>query len=98
VCKAIFSIRKVLARKFFQLKLGHAITASYLYWIKKIDSKACWWCTYLNQTINYLLFEYRHWTPQRRIFYKELAKKRIEVPTMAELNPKDRLFNHKDGL
>jgi hypothetical protein len=41
VCKVIFFIRKVLTRRFFQLKLGHAITASYLYWIKKIDSKAC---------------------------------------------------------
>jgi ribonuclease HI len=96
--KAIFSIRKLLAKRFFQLKLGHAITANYLFWIRVIESKACWWCKHSNQTINHLLFECRHWRPQRRVFYRELMKKGIGVPTMAELDPRDRLFNHKEGL
>ena len=58
--KALFSIRKLLAKRFFQLKLGHAITGQYLNRIGKIRSKACWWCLYLNQTISHLLFKCRH--------------------------------------
>ena len=33
---------KPLARRFYQLKIGHAITAAYLYRIKKSDSEKCW--------------------------------------------------------
>ena len=32
---------KPLARRFYQLKIGHAITASYLHRIKRSDSKKC---------------------------------------------------------
>ena len=40
--KTPFLAKKRLASRFFQLKIGHAITASYLYRIKKQDSKSCW--------------------------------------------------------
>ena len=95
--KVLFSIRKLLARRFFQLKLDHVVTAQYLNRIGKIESKSCWWCTHSNQTISYLLFECRHWRPQRRTFCKELVKEGIGVSTMAELDPKiDSLTTRKN--
>jgi ribonuclease HI len=35
---------KPLARRFYQLKIGHAITATYLYRIKRSNTEKCWWC------------------------------------------------------
>ena len=40
----VSAAEKPLAKRFYQLKIGHAITASYLYQIKKSDSEKCWWC------------------------------------------------------
>ena len=37
----VFTMKKPLAKRFYQLKIRHAITASYLYWIKKSDSEKC---------------------------------------------------------
>src|SRR5947207_9005270 len=50
-------IGKPLAKRFYQLKTGHAITAAYLHWIKKSSSQKCWWCNATKQSIEHLLFE-----------------------------------------
>jgi hypothetical protein len=36
--------------------------------------------------------------PPEKNILQRISQKRIEVPTMAELDPKNRLFNYKDGL
>jgi hypothetical protein len=91
-------MRRPIAIRFFQLKLGHAITAVYLYRIKKRDSKSCWWCGGANQDIDHLLFLYKKWRNERRDFYQELRREDILVPTAAEQRPKDRLFNTPKAL
>ena len=88
-----FEVHKGLASRFFQLKIGHAITAGYLYQIKKRDSRACWWCSNNRQDIEHLLFHCRHWRTERRAFYRDLEKLGIPIPSAAEENPKIRLFN-----
>jgi len=85
--------RKPLAKRFYQLKIGHAITASYLYRIKRLDSLKCWWCNAAKQDINHLLFECRHWSRQRRTLYSDLRRIGIATPRMSEEKPKIRLFN-----
>jgi ribonuclease HI len=52
---------KPLARRFYQLKIGHAITAAYLYRIRKSDSEKCWWYNAAKQDINHLIFKCRKW-------------------------------------
>jgi len=86
-------IRKPLAKRFYQLKIGHAITASYLYQIKRSDTQKCWWCNAAMQDINHLLFDCRKWRPQRRGFYKDLRRLGIPSPRKSEERPKNRLFN-----
>ena len=56
--KAIFSTKKSISSRFFQLKTGHAVTAQYLNKIKKLDNKKCWFCSNINQTVEHLIFEY----------------------------------------
>jgi hypothetical protein len=40
----VSSAEKPLAKRFYQLKMGHAIIAIYLYRIKRSDTEKCWWC------------------------------------------------------
>ena len=42
--KEIFLVKKQLSSRFFQLKIGHAITAKYLKRIGKSEYSNCWWC------------------------------------------------------
>jgi hypothetical protein len=94
----IYAIRRPIAARFFQLKLWHAITAAYLFRIKKRDSKSCWWCGAANQDIDHLLFLCKKWRDERKELYQELRKQDIPVPTAAEQRPKDRLFNTPKAL
>jgi hypothetical protein len=55
--KEIFMVQKRLSNRFFQIKIGHAITAKYLKRIKKLDFANCWWCDNRNQTIKHLLLK-----------------------------------------
>jgi len=86
-------IRKPLAKRFYQLKLGHAITASYLYRIQRLDKQNCWWCNAAKQDIDHLLFECRHWRAQRRTLYGDLRRRGVTTPRYSEERPKNRLFN-----
>jgi ribonuclease HI len=42
--KALHDIPKKRAAVFLQLALGHTLIGTYLVWIKKKESAACWWC------------------------------------------------------
>jgi hypothetical protein len=57
----VSTAEKPLARRFYQLKMGHAITATYLYRIKRSDTEKCWWCNAAKQDIDHLIFECRRW-------------------------------------
>src|SRR5271156_5828740 len=85
-------VGKPLARRFYQLKIGHAITASYLHRIKRSNTPKCWWCTAAKQDIDHLLFECRRWSPQRRTLYSDLRRIGVTTPSMSEERPKNRLF------
>src|SRR5271154_7588828 len=76
--------KKSLAKRFYQLKLGHAITASYLYRIKRVDTPKCWWCTATNQDIDHLLFECRQWRKERRTLYSDLRRLGVYTPEKAK--------------
>ena len=84
---------KPLARRFYQLKIGHAITAPYLYRIRKSNTEKCWWCSATRQSIDHLIFECRQWVKQRRVLYSDLTRAGVERPRMSEDRPKNRLFN-----
>ena len=86
-------VRKPLVKRFYQLKIGHAITASYLYRIKRSDTQKCWWCKAAKQDIDHLLFECREWRRQRRELYSDLKRLGIATPRKNEERPKNRLFN-----
>src|SRR5271154_29236 len=85
--------KKSLAKRFYQLKLGHAITATYLYRIKRVDTPKCWWCTATKQDIDHLLFECRQWRKERRTLYSDLRRLGVYTPRKSEKSPRDRLFN-----
>ena len=90
--------KKPLATRFYQLKIGHAITASYLHRIKRLDTPKCWWCNAAKQDIDHLLFECRHWSRQRRTLYSDLRRLRVTPPRMSEERPKNRLFNTPEAV
>ena len=91
--KEIFTIQKGLSSRFFQLKIGHAITAVYLKRIKKSLFSNCWWCNHRNQTIEHLIFECREWRKQRQKFYKDLKDSKMSIPTIFNKDTKTELFN-----
>jgi hypothetical protein len=92
--KEIFAVSKRLSSRFFQLKIGHAITAKYLKRIKKSEFSNCWWCNNRNQTIEHLLFECEHWKKKRKKFYSELEKSNISKPRKDDKEAKSKLFNN----
>jgi hypothetical protein len=57
--RAIFQATKRLSSQFFQLKIGHAITATYLKRIQKLDNTRCWWCSERKQTVEHQFFNYK---------------------------------------
>jgi len=46
--------KKTIPRRYFQLKVGHALTGVYLERIKKNESQECWWCGHKRQTRDHL--------------------------------------------
>jgi len=94
VNKEIFATRKQLSNRFFQIKIGHAITASYLKRIKKSESSNCWWCNNRHQTIEHLLLECQHWRKQRRKFYSDLENSNIIRPRKEDTKAKFKLFKN----
>jgi hypothetical protein len=96
--KTPFLVKKRLASRFFQLKIGHAITASYLYRIWKAEDKRCWWCPNRDQTIHYLFFKCPQWRDQRKEFLADLARNGIAGPISTDKGAKTRLFKDKKAF
>lgn len=96
--KEIFTVSKRLSSRFFQLKIGHAITAVYLKRIKKSEYSRCWWCNNRNQTIEHLLFECRKWRKERQDFYKDLEASKVSKPSENSKEAKLKLFNNPQAF
>jgi ribonuclease HI len=83
---------KRVARRFYQLKTGHAAVGAFLQKIRAQEDASCQGCRAPNETVHHLMFECRQWCSQRRILYRDLAKARVQGPTAMEECPEGRLF------
>ena len=73
--KLLGETKKSVAGRFLQLKVGHALTGVYLEHIKKKESKECWWCRYLMQTVDHLFKWCKKWKRQQDTLWEKLRKK-----------------------
>ena len=89
---------KGTARRYYQLKVGHAAIGAYLHRIQARDSPACQWCQAPRETVYHALFECRYWRRQRDAFYRELSHRGVQAPTAAEDSPEQRLFRDRHAL
>lgn len=96
--KEIFKTSKRLSTRFFQLKIGHAITAVYLKRIGKSEFSNCWWCSNRNQTIEHLLFECSRWRKERKKFYSKLEESKTPRPRNNDKEAKFKLFNNSKAF
>jgi hypothetical protein len=95
--RAIFQATKRLSSRFFQLKIGHAITATYLKRIQKLDNTRCWWCSERQQTVEHQFFNCKRWRKQRKKFFEEKVKLGLSKPRNKDKNDKNdknKLFNN----
>jgi hypothetical protein len=77
--------KKKIAGRYFQLKVGHALTGVYLERINKNESQQCWWCGHKRQTRDHLFKWCKKWKRQQDDLWKKLRKKckwkvRMKVP------------------
>ena len=91
--KRLALAKKRISERYYQLKIGHAITAEYLYKIKKIENTKCWWCSNRKQTINHLLLECRKWRKERQELLNQIAKKGLPKILLRDKLAKEKLFN-----
>jgi hypothetical protein len=95
--RAIFQVTKRLSSRFFQLKIGHAITATYLNRIQKMNNTHCWWCSNRKQTVEHQFFNCRRWRKQRKKFYEEIVKLGLSRPQNGDKIDKNKLFNNSQA-
>jgi ribonuclease HI len=86
---------KALARRYFQLKVGHAAIGVHLNRLQAQQTTACQWCQAPKETVYHLLFECRRWRKQRWTFYKALSKAGINAPATGEEAPQRRLSQNQ---
>ena len=55
---------KKIASRYYQLKIGHAVTGVFLHRIKARDSAACQGCQASRESVHHLLLECREWRRQ----------------------------------
>ncbi|POS85905.1 hypothetical protein EPUL_002116, partial [Erysiphe pulchra] len=74
--KAAAGAKKGLACLYYQLKLGHAHTADYLFNIGKNSSRSCSRCQNAGiQTVRHLMMDCRKWRQERDTMWAEVKKK-----------------------
>jgi hypothetical protein len=83
---------KQLARRYYQLKVGHAAIPSYLSQIGIQDSSRCQSCQAPQGTAGHLLMQCRQWCHQRRALRRALIKAGVSPPVQGETAPECRLF------
>ena len=65
---------KRIAARFYQLKTGHALTATHLKWIKLREDDQCWWCCRLGQTWEHLFKHCTRWRAQQKAMWAKVEK------------------------
>jgi hypothetical protein len=83
---------KQLARRYYQLKVGHTAVATHLYRVGTEDSPKCRNCQALQETADHLLVECRQWRRQRVALYKALARAGVPPAGQGEAAPESRFF------
>ena len=69
--RAMRRVRKLIAQRYYQLLLGHAVTGSFLHdrmtGPQRAESDECWWCNCgKRQSRHHLFTECQSWLPQIR--------------------------------
>jgi ribonuclease HI len=67
--------KKKIAGRYFQLKVGHALTGVYLERIKKKEGPECLWCGHKRQTTEHLFKWCPKWRKQQDNLWRRLRKK-----------------------
>jgi len=65
---------KRIAARFYQLKTGHALTATHLKWIKLREDDQCWWCCRSRQTREHLFKHCTRWRAQQKAMWAKVEK------------------------
>jgi len=63
-----------LAIRYYQLRCGHAPTATYLKRFRQLDDDQCWWCGKAAQTREHLFRHYRQWKNEERELLKTVGR------------------------
>jgi hypothetical protein len=69
--------RKRLVERYYQLKIDHALTATHLKRIGRVESDGCWWCgQQLRQIRQHLFYDCRSWTKERKTMLGKIGNKK----------------------
>jgi len=66
--------KKSLATRHYQLKCGHAPTATYLKRFNQRDDDQCWWCGKAAQTQEHLFRHCRKWKNKQRELWRAVGR------------------------
>ncbi|OJD21378.1 hypothetical protein ACJ73_07283, partial [Blastomyces percursus] len=83
---------KTIARRYYQLKTGHAAIGAHLYRINARESPQSLACGAPRETTRHALIECRHWRRQREHLYKLLGEQGVIAPTDREETSEVRLL------
>ena len=73
--RGLSRVRKELARRYYQLLMGHAATAEYLMRVGQSPSSKCWWCGSGERQSRYHLFiRFRRWAPEIRRLWQRAER------------------------
>ncbi|KAF8534323.1 hypothetical protein BDD12DRAFT_913521 [Trichophaea hybrida] len=72
--KLLGQVKKKIAGRYLQLKVGHTLMGVFLKHIKKKESQECWWCGHKRQTRDHLFMWCKKWKRQQDDLWKELRK------------------------
>jgi len=76
---------KRIAARFYQLKTGHALTATHLKWVKLLEDDQCWWCCRSRQTREHLFKNCNRWRAQHKAMWARVEKDTKRKWRMAEV-------------
>lgn len=77
--KHINDARKLVAARYLQLKLGHAITGAHLKRIGKAQDERCWWRGSSRHTVVHLMLDCRKWQRQPDTMLRSLNSNKITI-------------------
>ena len=88
--------RKGIARRFYQLKTGHALIGTYLHWRTLRADNTCWWCTENTpQNLHHLFKRCSKWQEQQKTLWRDIREATKDPPgrQLTERDPMPKVFN-----